>query len=326
MRLPAAREGRQVGGDHHRGHVLGLAAWPIWSRVFTPSRSSMPISDSRVNTDVVELVAGAVEADHQPVADELVVAHALDVGDVLDPHLGQGAARPQQQREGEREAEAGGAGGAWAVITSRQASWRSLRGAVCGLMGQAACQAARAAFRGRAGGGTRQKLPGGTNRRARGGSDGPGDSASWAPRRSSQARPAAARAASRSRPIAPPRPAAAPRRDPPSCSAACSPCRRRRSEPPRDRAARRRGRDLLAALAALQRALLGAGADARSAGATRGARGRGAGGRPIRRCARRWRRSRCARRLSWRATAAPEGRGLNARRALPLGGAARTWL
>ena len=34
--------------------------------------------------DVVERVAGAVEADHEAVADELVLAHALDVGEVLD--------------------------------------------------------------------------------------------------------------------------------------------------------------------------------------------------------------------------------------------------
>ena len=35
--------------------------------------------------DVVERVAGAVEADHEAVADQLVLAHALDVGEVLDP-------------------------------------------------------------------------------------------------------------------------------------------------------------------------------------------------------------------------------------------------
>ena len=51
---------------------------------------------------VVELVAGAVEADHEAVADELVVADALDVGDVLDPHLREGEAR-EDEDEGEKE-------------------------------------------------------------------------------------------------------------------------------------------------------------------------------------------------------------------------------
>ena len=41
---------------------------------------------------VVQLVAGAVQPDHQAVADQLVVADALDVGDVLDAHLGAPAA------------------------------------------------------------------------------------------------------------------------------------------------------------------------------------------------------------------------------------------
>src|SRR3546814_14598440 len=35
----------------------------------------------------VEVVAGAVEADHQAVADQQVIAHALEVRDVLDARL-----------------------------------------------------------------------------------------------------------------------------------------------------------------------------------------------------------------------------------------------
>ena len=49
---------------------------------------------------VVELVAGAVQADHQAIADQLVLANALDIGDVLDAHLGVG-----RQSGGEREDE-----------------------------------------------------------------------------------------------------------------------------------------------------------------------------------------------------------------------------
>ncbi len=51
---------------------------------WTPMRSSIACSDWRGERDVVEGVAGAVEADHEAIADELVLAHALDVGEVLD--------------------------------------------------------------------------------------------------------------------------------------------------------------------------------------------------------------------------------------------------
>ena len=45
--------------------------------------------------DVVERVAGAVEADHQAVADQLVLPHALDVGEILD-------ARRRRTRQADR--------------------------------------------------------------------------------------------------------------------------------------------------------------------------------------------------------------------------------
>ena len=74
-------EGRQVGGDHDGGDVAGahglaadVDAEPLQHRL-------QRLLGER---DVVERVAGAVEADHQAVADELVLAHALDIGEVLD--------------------------------------------------------------------------------------------------------------------------------------------------------------------------------------------------------------------------------------------------
>ena len=48
---------------------------------------------------VLQLVAGAVEADHQAVADQLVVADALNVRDVLDPDLCAGIAWAEQDRQ-----------------------------------------------------------------------------------------------------------------------------------------------------------------------------------------------------------------------------------
>ena len=59
-----------------------------------------------MNTDVVQLVAGIVQPDHQAVADQLVLADALDVGDVLDAHLRvgrQGGGEREQQSEQAKE-------------------------------------------------------------------------------------------------------------------------------------------------------------------------------------------------------------------------------
>ena len=44
----------------------------------------MACSDCLVNGNIVQRIAGAVEADDQAVADQLILAHALDIGEVLD--------------------------------------------------------------------------------------------------------------------------------------------------------------------------------------------------------------------------------------------------
>jgi hypothetical protein len=44
--------------------------------------------------NVIEGVAGAVEADHQPIADQLILPHAFDVGEILDPR--RSVSRPRQ--------------------------------------------------------------------------------------------------------------------------------------------------------------------------------------------------------------------------------------
>ena len=51
---------------------------------------------------VAQIVARAVQADDQAIADKLVVAHALHVRDVLDTHLrhGRGGQEGEQQQEG----------------------------------------------------------------------------------------------------------------------------------------------------------------------------------------------------------------------------------
>ena len=98
-----AGEGRQVGGDHHRGDVLGVQLGDLVARV---DAQPLQHADQRFAGEhgVVELVAGAVQPDHQAVADQLVVAHALDVGDVLDAHLRRRRGQePEQGGEGEEE-------------------------------------------------------------------------------------------------------------------------------------------------------------------------------------------------------------------------------
>ncbi|MNM96126.1 hypothetical protein D3C81_1085920 [compost metagenome] len=80
--LPRLGEGRQVGMHGNRGNVLQLHVTHVRRN-----------ADAELGEHVVEglqgerrlrgLVASAVEADHQAVADQLVVAHALDGGDVL---------------------------------------------------------------------------------------------------------------------------------------------------------------------------------------------------------------------------------------------------
>ena len=66
-------------------------------RVLTPSRSSMVWMDCWVKGAFLQGVAGAVQADHQAIADQHVVADAFDIDQVLDPGEGKDGAwgRPQ---------------------------------------------------------------------------------------------------------------------------------------------------------------------------------------------------------------------------------------
>ena len=94
-------EGRQVRRHHHGGDVAGaqrlaadVDAEPLQHRL-------QRLLGER---DVVERVAGAVEADDEAVADQLVLAHALDVREVLDARGG--ARRRIERRERKTAASA----------------------------------------------------------------------------------------------------------------------------------------------------------------------------------------------------------------------------
>ena len=68
----------------------------------TPKRISMFLMLWMRERRLAGLVAGAVEADHQAVAHELVVAHALHRGEVLHALGVRGRGGQQEQRGAER--------------------------------------------------------------------------------------------------------------------------------------------------------------------------------------------------------------------------------
>ena len=75
-------EGRQVAGDHDGGDVAGAdgGAADVDAHALE-HRLQRLLGEG----DVVQRVAGAVEADDEAVADQLVLPHAFDVGEILDP-------------------------------------------------------------------------------------------------------------------------------------------------------------------------------------------------------------------------------------------------
>ena len=92
-------EGGQVGGHHDGCDVAG--AQRLAADVDAEALQHR-LQRLLGEGDVVERVAGAVEADDEAVADELVLAHALDAREILDPRGGvgwRGRAQPEDDRE-----------------------------------------------------------------------------------------------------------------------------------------------------------------------------------------------------------------------------------
>jgi len=80
--LPGAGEGRQAGGDHHGGDVLQLQRLP---RRHVDAHGRQHADDALHGKRRLRgLVAAAVKADDDTVADQLVGTHAGDRSDVLD--------------------------------------------------------------------------------------------------------------------------------------------------------------------------------------------------------------------------------------------------
>lgn len=81
MRVPWVAKAAEIARDHHGGDVAGAdgGAADVDAHALE-HRLQRLLGEG----NVVERVAGAVEADDEAVADELVLPHALDVGEVLD--------------------------------------------------------------------------------------------------------------------------------------------------------------------------------------------------------------------------------------------------
>ena len=87
-------EGRQRRGHHHRGDVLGLHR----RRVHGDAHPVQHVRQALRGEHRLPLVAGPIQPNDKPVADQLILTHAFYVGDVLDPHLGRARANsPEKQ-------------------------------------------------------------------------------------------------------------------------------------------------------------------------------------------------------------------------------------
>ena len=96
IRVPCVPNGGRLRGHHHGGDVAGAdgGAADVDAHALQ-HRLQRLLGEG----DVVEGVAGAVEADDQAIADQLVLPHALDIGEVLDPGRRTGGNRGHCQRQ-----------------------------------------------------------------------------------------------------------------------------------------------------------------------------------------------------------------------------------
>jgi hypothetical protein len=96
----------QLGGEHHRGDVLALEV----GRIDGDAEPLEHLGQRALDDRRLRVVAGAVEPDHQAEPGEVVVAHAGDRGEVLDP-IGVGGCEPEREGEGQGGEDRGDAHG-----------------------------------------------------------------------------------------------------------------------------------------------------------------------------------------------------------------------
>ncbi len=97
--LARLRKRRQVGSDHHRGHVFRLQVGGYAGRQV--DAQALKHGEQRLGGvgHLRGLVAGAAEADHQAVADELIHPHPLHAGEIADGGGVRGQRRGAEQAE-----------------------------------------------------------------------------------------------------------------------------------------------------------------------------------------------------------------------------------
>ena len=90
----------KLGGDEHGGHVAGTQADVAHVDAQTiKHRLDRLLGERRV----AQGVAAALETDYQTIADELVIANAFELRDVLDSYGGLGRPGRQHQRDDDEE-------------------------------------------------------------------------------------------------------------------------------------------------------------------------------------------------------------------------------
>ncbi len=111
--VAGAAEGRQRGHHKHRGHIFDLhVVGAVGAGLGHGDAHALQRRDQRLRgKNRLLAVPGAAQPDHQPVADQLVVANSLDGGHILDARqLGRsfGANRGGSQRQdhGQRKPDA----------------------------------------------------------------------------------------------------------------------------------------------------------------------------------------------------------------------------
>ena len=88
---------RPRGRDHHGGKILGAEGTGIADvdpEAFQHRLQALPGEGG-----VGQAVAGAIQADHEAIADQHVVADAFEVGDILDAGTGLGRAAGQGSQQ-----------------------------------------------------------------------------------------------------------------------------------------------------------------------------------------------------------------------------------
>ena len=95
-----AGEGGKGRGHHDGGDIFGIEA-RIRGLDTEPVQHRLQAFLGELS--VLQRVAGVVEADHQPITDQHVVADAFDVDDVLDPRGGGGGGGRNDEDQGRRQ-------------------------------------------------------------------------------------------------------------------------------------------------------------------------------------------------------------------------------